>query len=390
MKTFAVFGDIYGCTLEGLSAALNDAREAKEDLELQINSFGGDCYAGLACYNQIRNSGVKVSANVLGICASAATFILLACDARKIASTGTVMIHEAESGAFGRAEQLENVAAEIESANATMAKLYATRTGMSIEDARAAMKSTTYYSAEAAKEAGLVQEVYESTGVSDAAIAASLRRSPHVLNIAKTLVSEASTNILTKENTMSLEEILEAVKDLSDEDKAKVRKALSGSDNEEESDVTALGKQVLALCGEKPDAAIGIIHAWKVASEQVTELTAKLAEKTAEVETDHLKAMFAEFADRMTPALEANVRAQYQAKGVTLTGIRAWLKSSPKVIAGKNGPKPPVVASGAGGKLTFEGKTYAELLAKNPSTLAKLRRDDPQTYEALRESAQAH
>ena len=71
------------------------------------NTYGGDTNAGFAAnalISQAVADGVKVTCDVIAICASAGTYILLACPVRRIASHASVMIHEAEAWAGGRAE----------------------------------------------------------------------------------------------------------------------------------------------------------------------------------------------------------------------------------------------------------------------------------------------
>lgn len=62
----------------GVSAKsfLNDLKAVRGDtVDIEINSPGGDVFAGLAIYNGLRHSGKTINVKVLGLAASAASLI---------------------------------------------------------------------------------------------------------------------------------------------------------------------------------------------------------------------------------------------------------------------------------------------------------------------------
>ena len=364
-----LFDDIWGGTRGPLADAIAEAKAGDGQLDLKINSYGGDVMAGWAAANLLRASGLKLTADVIGICASAATFILLACPVRRMSSNGTVMIHEAEAFAAGRAEDLALTSEQVQRCNDQMAELYSGATSLTAEQARAAMKATTYYSADQAKAFGFVQETYAAVdAASRVLIAASLMRQAPIREAA----------IAAAKQHMTVDELVTAVKALSAEDQAKFSEAVAPPPavSTEESN---LGEAVAKLTGVEASAALGVVLAWKTS-----------AEKPAPA-VDPIKALddvFAKYPKKVTPTLKAEITRQVTAGVIGAAGADAWLKFSPDVVAPEPvraagvSPQPEVRASGDG--LRYEGMTYSELLAKAPAKLAALKRENPDLYNTLR------
>lgn len=125
-----------------------------------MNSGGGNVYEGLAIYNALARHPARVEVLVEGVAASIASCILQAGDLRQIAPTANVMIHDPSGGQWGTAKELLTTAQQLETAAATMADLYAERSGQGDPASwRAAMEATTWYTAAEAVAAGLCDEV---------------------------------------------------------------------------------------------------------------------------------------------------------------------------------------------------------------------------------------
>ena len=81
------------------------------DIEVNINSPGGDVTAGLAIANALKGYDKgKVTANVLGIAASMASVVACACDEVKMGKGAFVMIHNPWGVAVGEADELRHQA----------------------------------------------------------------------------------------------------------------------------------------------------------------------------------------------------------------------------------------------------------------------------------------
>lgn len=128
-------------------------------IEVQINSPGGNVFDGLAIYNALRLHPARVVTRVDGLAASAASAIAQAGDHRIMVSSSQMMIHEAWGACVGNAADMLDMAALLDQQNAVLAELYAERSGGDVEAFRAAMSAETWYTAQAAVDAGLADEV---------------------------------------------------------------------------------------------------------------------------------------------------------------------------------------------------------------------------------------
>ena len=80
---------------------------ATEDIDLYINSPGGDVFAGLNVVNAIQKSKVQVTAHVEVMAASIAGVIALACDKVEIDKNSLVMLHNCWTVSSGNKKALE-------------------------------------------------------------------------------------------------------------------------------------------------------------------------------------------------------------------------------------------------------------------------------------------
>jgi len=135
------------------------------EVELFINSPGGDAFSGLALADEIvraQRRGFRVIAHASGIVASAAVPVLAVCDLR-MAAPGTIfMVHEAALWKWPGRE----TASDIRSQNELMGLLRERYIGLLVRHSKldkeqweALEKKTTWFSAEKAHEWGLVDKI---------------------------------------------------------------------------------------------------------------------------------------------------------------------------------------------------------------------------------------
>ena len=128
-------------------------------IRLRINSPGGDVFAAQAICQAIRDTGAKVVAHIDGYAASAATVIATAADEVEISDGGFFMIHNAWTWAMGNASDLTATATLLSKVDASLAAQYAKKSGMSVDNVKAAMDAETWYTADEAVAAGLVDRI---------------------------------------------------------------------------------------------------------------------------------------------------------------------------------------------------------------------------------------
>lgn len=110
--------------LSGEIVDLTDLRQTiegvQEDVELYIDSPGGDAFEGLKTAHCIANAKCKVTAHVCFMAASAAAIIALACDAVEISKNSLLMLHNCWGISIGNKEQLRNDADGMEAIDKVM------------------------------------------------------------------------------------------------------------------------------------------------------------------------------------------------------------------------------------------------------------------------------
>lgn len=106
MENIALIGPVYDCIeTDDVVASIQGAAE---DYSLDINSPGGDVFAGLTIVNAIQNSEHKATANVHVMTASIAAIIALACDEVVVDENSVIMLHNCWTVADGNKEELQN------------------------------------------------------------------------------------------------------------------------------------------------------------------------------------------------------------------------------------------------------------------------------------------
>lgn len=132
------------------------------DINLTINSPGGDVLDGLAIYNALKEHGGKVTVTVNTLAASMASIIALAGDEIKIADNGFFMIHNPWTVAGGDADYLEKTASDMRKFQSILEDIYFQRTKLNMEEVREMMSIETWLSAEESVEYGFADSIFKA------------------------------------------------------------------------------------------------------------------------------------------------------------------------------------------------------------------------------------
>lgn len=161
----------YGVSAQGFVSELNAVRTP--NIDVRINSEGGQVFDGVAIYEAIKRHPARTVGYVDGLAASAASFILMACDVVKMSKTARLMIHDAGIGGLyleGNAAAIRESVAEVlefadllDSLSDTIAEIYVDRAGGTVADWRALMAKDKWYTAREAVAAGLADAVVDDT-----------------------------------------------------------------------------------------------------------------------------------------------------------------------------------------------------------------------------------
>lgn len=133
-----------------------------QPVTVHINSGGGDVFAGLAISNAIKNYG-KVTVAIDGLAASAASLIAMGGAKITMASNALMMIHEARVGVMGYFDiaDLTKMQNELTAIKGSIIATYQLRLQSHGRDAdiQSMVESETWFSAQEALDAGLIDEI---------------------------------------------------------------------------------------------------------------------------------------------------------------------------------------------------------------------------------------
>lgn len=181
-----IYSDIGDEMWGGLSAKefrrqLDEVKNVDE-LNIRINSGGGDAFEGMAIYNTLAAfKGHKV-VHIDGIAASIATVIACAGDVIKMAEASEFMIHRAWTFAMGNRNDLAKSMERLDLTDKIIAQVYEKRTGQTETDLLKMMDEETWFSPAEAKEYGFVDEVTEKVSVAASIHRDWFKRTSNVVN----------------------------------------------------------------------------------------------------------------------------------------------------------------------------------------------------------------
>lgn len=141
-------------------------RDMEGDVNLRINSPGGDVFAARAMAQAIRDHKGKVTAYVDGYAASAASFITSVADETIMSPGSMLMIHNAWSITIGNASDMIATAELLGKIDKTIAETYAAaakKRGKEPMDYAALMDAETWMTGAEAIDAGLADSVSEES-----------------------------------------------------------------------------------------------------------------------------------------------------------------------------------------------------------------------------------
>lgn len=149
----------WGDTAKSLTDALKDVDS--DAIDVHVNSPGGDIFDGLAIYQALKSHRASITVKIDGLAASIASVIAMAGDRIVMAPKASMMIHDGWTMSVGNAEDLRKTADLLDKQSQIIASVYADRNalGYGEDHYRALMRVETWFSADEALEAGLVDEV---------------------------------------------------------------------------------------------------------------------------------------------------------------------------------------------------------------------------------------
>lgn len=152
------------------------AEDPRTDISLYINSPGGSVTAGLAIYDTMRLIPNDVATLAMGFAASMGQFLLsVGTRGKRFAlPNARIMMHQPSGGIGGTTADIEIQAENLEFAKRTIERITSEHTGQTPETISRDGDRDRWFTAEQAKEYGMVDQVVES--LADVRPASSRRR----------------------------------------------------------------------------------------------------------------------------------------------------------------------------------------------------------------------
>lgn len=147
------------------------AAHKDEEVHIAVSSPGGYVDAGLEIYQLVKDHG-KVHMHILGMTASAATFLTMGAQSVDMVDGSLMLIHNASTAVMewqsANKKQLDELIAkyqkereDLNTIDKVIASLYAKRSGKSIEDCMAKMDKEAWLSPQDALDFGLIDAIRE-------------------------------------------------------------------------------------------------------------------------------------------------------------------------------------------------------------------------------------
>ena len=132
----------------------------KQDITLNITSYGGDVYAMLGTIDYFKSLPVKVNTHCVGACMSAAA-VILSCGTgkRSMTKNSTVMVHEGSAFESGKTSDVLKGADHLKKLQTSINDIMGDVTNKSTEFWEGVSKSDTYLTATECLEYGIIDEI---------------------------------------------------------------------------------------------------------------------------------------------------------------------------------------------------------------------------------------
>ena len=164
-----LYGDIaesfWGDTISAKEVTEYLADLDVENINVYINSNGGVVDTAIAINNALRRHKAKVTVNIDGIAASAATLITCAGDTVRMPKNALFMIHNPSTIAMGDSEEMRKQADVLEKYKNSIMETYLQKVNIDKEKLSELMDNETWLNAEEALEYGFIDEIIENADI---------------------------------------------------------------------------------------------------------------------------------------------------------------------------------------------------------------------------------
>jgi ATP-dependent Clp protease, protease subunit len=138
-----------------------EAEDPDKDIQMYINSPGGVVYSGLAIYDTMQFIKPDVATICCGVAMSMGSLLLAggAAGKRSALPNSRILVHQPSGGFQGQATDIQIHARETLALRERIEEIYAHHTGQSQEQISLDLERDRYFTAEQAREYGLIDRV---------------------------------------------------------------------------------------------------------------------------------------------------------------------------------------------------------------------------------------
>ena len=205
-----IYGDIVSYRWDDSDVSVNSLKDELEllgelsNINVHINSYGGDTFQGLAIYNLLKQHKANVNIYIDGIAASSASIIAMAGDKVYMPRTSLMMIHNCWTYAIGNAEELRKVAEDMDKIAEAYKSAYMSKVNIPKDELEELLTNETYLTADECLEMGFADEILE-----DEKMAVNSFANKSILNLVQRLKRAESnekyeTNIIQAPDTIAM------------------------------------------------------------------------------------------------------------------------------------------------------------------------------------------
>lgn len=148
-----------GVTAKNFQKELSEIKASQ--IDLHINSPGGDVFDGITIYNLLKQHSAKVTTYIDGLAASIASVIALAGDQIYMAENSLFMIHNPYGMVMGDSFDMRKMADTLDTVRDSISKAYISKTGKDESEIIALMDAETWFDADDAIDFGFIDDVTE-------------------------------------------------------------------------------------------------------------------------------------------------------------------------------------------------------------------------------------
>ena len=161
-------GDSYSTiTSSQITRELMEAEVTYKNIDVRINSIGGEVYAGIAIFNALRASKANITIYVDGVAASMASVIALCGKPVYMSRYARLMLHSVSGGCYGNTKDMKEMMEQMESLEDTLCDMYADKLGKDKESIKTAYfdGDDHWLTAEEAQALGFIDGIYDAEPV---------------------------------------------------------------------------------------------------------------------------------------------------------------------------------------------------------------------------------